>query len=114
MKDNIHLANYCTMKSSIERCNIGLESNRVGKLGEHEYMVNNRRMYRKFPTLAELHETLFGNIPAGLHDSMIDVEICLKCYRNLLQVQEPTDSKAIAPYGQEATKSLLTLWGLSL
>ena len=34
----------------------------------------------KFPRLDELHKILFGNIPANLHNSLIDVLVCLRCF----------------------------------
>lgn len=63
---------HCTMKSSVDRCNIMV----AGSYG---------KPYKKFPTLAELHQTLFGVIPDGLHDSMVDVIACLDCYIILSQ-----------------------------
>ena len=82
------------MKNSMYVCNIVLESNRMGKLGPHEYMervdihgmMYEKRMYVKYPTLGELYHKLFGTTPTGLHDSMVDVETCLECYLLL----EPT------------------------
>ena len=57
---------YCTMKESIELCNIERE-NRRGK-------------YLKYPTLTELHNKLFGIIPKKLHNSLNDVLISLRCF----------------------------------
>lgn len=34
----------------------------------------------KFPQLKELHQVLFGNIPENLHNSLIDVLVCLRCF----------------------------------
>jgi DNA polymerase III epsilon subunit-like protein len=34
----------------------------------------------KFPRLSELHQVLFGNIPENLHNSLIDVLVCLRCF----------------------------------
>ena len=34
----------------------------------------------KFPRLSELHQILFGNIPENLHNSLIDVLVCLRCF----------------------------------
>ena len=28
----------------------------------------------------ELHEHLFNSIPDGLHNSMVDILVCLRCY----------------------------------
>jgi DNA polymerase-3 subunit epsilon len=43
--------------------------------------VNSRGPYNKYPTLVELHRHLFeGESPRGMHDSLADVLICLRCY----------------------------------
>lgn len=34
----------------------------------------------KFPRLSELHQILFGSIPDNLHNSLIDVMVCLRCF----------------------------------
>lgn len=56
----------CTMKMSKELCNI--------------VRINSRGTYLKFPTLCELYERLFHTKPEHLHNSMIDVLVCLRCY----------------------------------
>jgi hypothetical protein len=60
---------YCTMKESIELCNIERE--------------NKRGKYLKYPTLSELHNKLFGVIPKNLHNSLNDVLISLRCFLKL-------------------------------
>lgn len=58
---------YCTMMNSVEMCQIEA----IGRSGQSYY---------KYPKLHELHEHLFQTMPTGLHDSMGDVLICLRCY----------------------------------
>ena len=58
---------YCTMKNSVDLCKIVRKS----KHGDE---------YFKYPKLMELHKHLFNTIPNGLHNSMIDVLACLRCY----------------------------------
>lgn len=58
---------FCTMKNSVNICKI----ERTDKFG---------RKYFKYPKLMELHKHLFGDIPEGLHNSMVDVLVCLRCY----------------------------------
>ena len=58
---------YCSMKESIEICKIKAVS-RMGK------------EYNKFPTLSELHKHYFGFVPSGLHNSLNDVVIGLRCF----------------------------------
>ena len=94
---------YCTMMNSIYVCNIMLESNRMGKLGPHEFivpvdihgMMYEKRMYMKFPTLEELYKKIFETIPTGLHDSMVDVETCLKCYIHLTSTNTNTNTNTL-------------------
>jgi DNA polymerase III epsilon subunit-like protein len=58
---------YCSMKESIEICKIKAVS-RMGK------------EYNKFPSLSELHKHYFGFVPSGLHNSLNDVVIGLRCF----------------------------------
>jgi DNA polymerase-3 subunit epsilon len=55
---------YCTMKNGTEICSIVVEG----------------KKQKKWPRLSELHKTLFDEVPDGLHNSMIDVLSCLRCY----------------------------------
>ena len=61
------LTPYCTMRNSINLCNI-------------EKVNNNNEVYKKFPTLAELHVKLFGVGPSNLHNSFVDILICMRCF----------------------------------
>ena len=58
---------FCTMKKSVNICKI-------------MKVANNGDKYYKYPKLFELHQHLFGTIPDGLHNSIIDVLVCLRCY----------------------------------
>jgi DNA polymerase III epsilon subunit-like protein len=58
---------YCTMKTTTKICALP-------------------RM--KWPTLKELHFHLFQETPTNLHNSMIDVWTCLRCY---LKIMNQTD-----------------------
>jgi DNA polymerase III epsilon subunit-like protein len=60
----------CTMKESAELCNLQ-SINRYGDI------------YMKYPKLVELHQKLFGSVPNGLHNSLHDVLITLRCYVQL-------------------------------
>jgi DNA polymerase III subunit epsilon len=61
---------YCTMKMSCNLCRIE--------------RINSYGMYYKYPTLLELHQFLFKETPYNLHNSMVDVLICLRCYYKLV------------------------------
>jgi DNA polymerase III epsilon subunit-like protein len=61
---------YCTMRKGTSLCNIMVDSKIAGKPAT-----------AKWPKLAELHIKLFnGETVEGLHNSMIDVLACLRCY----------------------------------
>ena len=58
----------CTMFSTIKYCNIWKKR------------TNSESMYLKYPKLSELHTKLFIEEVKGLHNSLIDVFVCLRCY----------------------------------
>ena len=62
---------YCTMKESITLCNIMAKNPYTG---EKE---------KKFPKLSELHYHQFGTVPSGLHNSLIDILVCFRCFGKL-------------------------------
>jgi len=57
---------FCTMRVGRNICKI--EKN--GKNG----------VYHKNPKLVELYEHLFGMTPLGLHSSLVDTYVCLRCF----------------------------------
>jgi DNA polymerase-3 subunit alpha len=61
---------YCTMKSTTAICNLP---------------------NKKWPTLLELHRHLFQESPSDLHNSMIDVWACLRCYIKVMYQYDITD-----------------------
>ena len=67
-KNGSHKPEYCTMKNGADLCKIIAVSSFSGI------------EYTKYPKLNELYKHLFGYIPDGLHNAMIDVLICLRCY----------------------------------
>jgi DNA polymerase III epsilon subunit-like protein len=58
---------YCTMKNSVDIC-------KIEKTGA------NGNKYFKYPTLSELYRKLFNEDPKNLHNSFVDVLLCLRCY----------------------------------
>jgi DNA polymerase III epsilon subunit-like protein len=89
--EKVHkIDHFDTMEHGINICNIGVESNRYGRLGKDEYMtpVNingmtfEKRMYKKRPSLLELLLQL--NLEVGkLHDSIEDVYCCYRIYKKI-------------------------------
>jgi DNA polymerase III epsilon subunit-like protein len=62
---------YCTMRNSIDLCNIIRETPKG-------------RKYKKFPKLIELYQVLFsGKSVDNLHNSFVDTLVCLRCYLKL-------------------------------
>jgi DNA polymerase-3 subunit epsilon len=63
-----NLERFCTMKQGTSICGIvtGGENGRPPRL--------------KWPKLGELYKTLFEGEVFGLHNAMVDVKACLKCY----------------------------------
>ena len=68
-------AEYCTMKNTVEICKLEKKSTSADTGLSTPY---------KYPRLVELYCHLFKcPPPSGLHDSMVDVIICLRCYVKL-------------------------------
>ena len=65
-----HIHSYCTMMNGVNICNIEVPCKDATK-----------KPRKKWPKLVELYDNLFpGENIQGLHNSMVDVLVCLKCY----------------------------------
>jgi DNA polymerase III epsilon subunit-like protein len=62
---------YCTMKNSVDLCNIEAFNKMTGE------------KYFKFPKQEELHNVLFNTIPNNLHNAFNDVLVCMRCFYKL-------------------------------
>jgi len=71
---------YCTMKMGINVCNILKENPYTGKLQP------------KYPKLVELHKTLFDTVPKNLHNSLIDVIVCFRCFHAIIYNVDPVET----------------------
>ena len=58
---------FCTMKETIDYCKIIRQR-------------KNGTTYFKYPKLCELYKIIFKSEPNGMHNSLVDVLICLRCY----------------------------------
>ena len=58
---------FCTMKKCVKMCDIKTKN-------------KNGETYLKYPTLSELHQKLFGEVPSGTHNSLVDVLVCIRCF----------------------------------
>jgi DNA polymerase III epsilon subunit-like protein len=64
---------YCTMRKGVSKCEVYFELSQ-------EEAASGKKPSKKWPTLVELHRTLFNEVPEGLHNSMVDVIACTRCY----------------------------------
>jgi len=71
---------FCTMKMGKHTCNIIKENPYTGKLEP------------KYPKLIELHKTLFKTEPSNLHNSLIDVIVCFRCFHYLTYNVDPVET----------------------
>jgi len=67
---------YCTMKYGKPLTNI---------LRPSKF---NNGTYQKPPKLMELHQYLFQTVPNNLHNSMIDVWVCFRCFHQMLFAED--------------------------
>ena len=58
---------FCTMKTTVDICKI-------------KKMSRQGKEYNKYPSLLELHKHLFGSEPKNLHNSLVDVMVCFRCF----------------------------------
>ena len=62
----LQITKECTMQMTVDFCNIE--------------RTNSRGVYKKLPRLSELYQILFDTTLENLHNSMVDVFACLRCY----------------------------------
>ena len=69
--NTIHIKEYDTMHE--------------GKVIANTYRISptSGKKILKTPKLIELHEKLFNSTPSNLHNSLIDIYVCLRCYYKL-------------------------------
>ena len=112
-----HIDTFCTMMNTVELCGIefakkpdvGFDSDSkkpdVGFDSEGEVSVErpkialvshpiaNENTRKKFPRLIELYRKLFDDVlPSDLHNSIIDVLVCLRCFLKVRGVKELSES----------------------
>ena len=71
---------FCTMKSSVNICNI-------------IKLDKNNRPYKKYPKLCELYLHLFQSVPNHLHNAVMDVIVCLRCFIKFYMEKDIHDVK---------------------
>ena len=70
---------YCTMK-------YGMKFTKIMRPSKY-----NNGTWQKPPKLMELHEKLFKTIPNNLHNSMIDVFVCFRCFYQMVYTKDIMD-----------------------
>lgn len=95
LNSQYNISMYCTMRASIELCSIMTDytpreatttvigPNEFGVITHTRSSSAKPKQFKKFPRLSELHETLFGNTPENLHNSLIDVLVCMRCFMKI-------------------------------
>lgn len=89
----------CTMMSTIELCGIEFKPSSLQVLATTALQqagieVPVKPTQKKFPTLTELYTKLFEQpLPENMHNSIIDVLVCLRCFLKLRGFQELSDRK---------------------
>jgi hypothetical protein len=68
---------YCTMKHGMNMCN--LVTSPLGINWE------TKKTFAKWPRLNELYYHLFQEIPDNMHNAMVDVLACMRCYLKMRQ-----------------------------
>lgn len=92
---------YCTMQASIDLCSImamtqprmiaSVSYDSSGVPVVVQKPASAPRQYKKFPKLSELHQKLFGSVPENLHNSLVDVFVCLRCFLKIRCCIEVSD-----------------------
>ena len=82
MYERVHgIDRYCTMKKGTDLCNI------------YHASPDGKKDKKKWPSLKELYTHLNPTEPiTGLHNSMVDVKACLRCY---LKMRHNIDDKSV-------------------
>ena len=60
-------------------------------------MKRSRKLCKKWAKLSFLHEKLFKQVPNNLHNSLIDVFVCFRCFYKLHYNRDPLKIKSDAP-----------------
>lgn len=81
---------FCTMRYSTNICNIMVsrapkepivkDVQSIDAVIDPNVPVKVPAKYKKWPTLLEFHQHLFNSVPENLHNSIVDVLVCLRCF----------------------------------
>jgi len=97
---NKSVQNFCTMKRTKSLCDMK---------GTLKYGKNAGNQYVRYPKLSELHQTLFNYSDLkNLHNSMMDVIICFRCFCVFVFEKDPFEYKIVV---QQLSKEIAELYG---
>lgn len=79
---SLNMRYKCTMMDSTEICKLPhpIKPDSLPKEETPEKESSYKKISYKWPTLIELHKHLFGIEPTGMHNSMMDVLVTLRCH----------------------------------
>ena len=80
---------YCTMK----------HGKKFTSIWKPSYYSN--KMYQKPPKLVELHLELFKENPANLHNALIDVYVCFRCFHQMIFEEDIFSKNSSGDVAQE-------------
>lgn len=80
---------FCTMNSSKNICNL-----------------INHKGYLKSPKLIELHNILFKSEPKDLHNALIDIRVCFRCFYYLMYKEDPLGNRNLLPFYKLKMKNI--------
>tara|TARA_B100001063_G_scaffold246715_1_gene287164 strand:+ start:4376 stop:5041 length:666 start_codon:yes stop_codon:yes gene_type:complete len=81
---------YCTMK-------YGKEITKIEKISKFDP----NKTYLKPPKLFELHQHYFNQVPNNLHNSLVDVFVCFRCFYFMVYNKDlfnPSEQKELSDY----------------
>ena len=87
---------YCTM-------DYGKTITRIEKVSKFD----SRKKYLKPPKLFELHQKMFKTVPNNLHNSLVDVFVCFRCFFAMINnydLFDPNIQKDLSQYYNELTQ----------
>jgi hypothetical protein len=103
-----HINTFCTMMNTIQLCGIEFAPKPVVLMTEKATPITGPETSippetpipvsvstrKKFPRLNELYSTLFDSaLPSDLHNSIVDVLVCLRCFLKVRSLPEMTDTE---------------------
>ena len=58
-------------------------------------MRETKKLFRRWPKLVDLHKKYFKTVPKNLHNSLIDVYVCFRCFCKHYYDYDPLDTENV-------------------